>query len=91
MTTKFEEIIKSLKELQNSIEICDKDSIEKTSSISSIIERSFSRNEITEHDYNELKKKKLEYIDKYKINCLCISKDRIGTELRKILLKYKYI
>lgn len=91
MTTKFEEIIKSLKEFQDSIEICNKDTIEKTSSISSIIERSFSRNEITEHDYNELKKTKLEYIDKYKNNCLCISKDRIGTELRKILLKYKYI
>lgn len=50
MPTKFEEIIKSLKELQTNVEMCNKDTIEKTSSISSIIERSFSRNEITEND-----------------------------------------
>ena len=66
MVTKFEEIIKSLKELQIYAESCNKDTIEKTSSISSIIERSFSRNEIT-------------------------VKDGIGTELRQILSKYKYI
>ncbi len=41
MTTKFEDTIKSLKELQNYAESCNKDTIEKTSSISSIIERSF--------------------------------------------------
>lgn len=91
MTTKFEDIIKSLKELQTYAESCNKDTIEKTSSISSIIERSFSRNEFTENEYIELKKIKLESINTYKDKCLCINKDRIGTELRKILLKYKYI
>ncbi len=91
MVTKFEDNIKSLKELQIYVESCNKDTIEKTSSISSMIERSFSRNEITENDYIELKKTKLEVIDRYKDRCLCINKDRIGTELRKILSKYKYI
>ena len=91
MTTKFEDIIKSLKELRTYAESCNKDTIEKTSSISSTIERSLSRNEITENDYIELKKIKLECIDIYKDKCLCINKDRIGTELRKVLSKYKYI
>ena len=91
MVTKFEDIIKSLKELQIYAESCNKDTIEKTSSISSIIERSFSRNEITENDYIELKKIKLEFIDRYKDRCICINTDKIGTELRKILSKYKYI
>lgn len=91
MITKFEDTIKSLKELQIHAESCNKDTIEKTSSISSIIERSFSRNEFTENEYIELKKIKLESINIYKDKCLCINKDRIGTELRKILLKYKYI
>jgi NADPH-dependent 7-cyano-7-deazaguanine reductase QueF-like protein len=39
MTTKSENIIKSLKELQIYAESCNKDTIEKVSSISSIIKR----------------------------------------------------
>ena len=91
MTTKFEDILKSLKELRIYADSCNKDTIDKTSSISSIIERSFSRNEIIENDYIQLKKIKLEFIGRYKDKCLCINKDRIGTELRKILSKHKYI
>lgn len=91
MTTKFEDIVKSLKELQTYAESCNKDTIDKTSSISSIIERSFARNEMSETVYIELKKIKLESIDKYKDRCVCINKDGITPDLRQILSKYKYI
>lgn len=33
----------------------------------------------------------LNLTSKYEKDCLCINKDRIGIELRKVLSKYKYI
>ncbi len=87
----FEDLKKSLKDLQNSIESCNKDVVGKTSSVSSMIENAFLKNRINEDDYIELKNTKLEYIDRYKDKCVCLNKDRIGIELRNILLKYKYV
>lgn len=56
-----------------------------------MIENAFLKNRINEEYYIELKKIKLEYIDRYKYKCICLNKERMGIELRNVLSKYKYI
>lgn len=40
---------------------------------------------------NLLTDKALELTSKFEKDCLCISKERIGIELKKVLTKYKYM
>ena len=55
------------------------------------LEDSFNEPEISYEEYKNHKMIIDDLATKFSQNCVCLNKDRIGIELRKVLTKYGYI
>lgn len=55
------------------------------------LEDSFNEPEISHEEYKNHKKRIDDPATKFSQNCICLNKDRIGIELKKILTKYGYV
>lgn len=84
MSKKFLEMAELLKGLNAHVESCNRDVISETSSVTSRIEHSFFKKEISEKEYIELKDMKLKIIDKHKDICICMSIDEIRESFTKL-------
>lgn len=89
---KFIDLAKnSINKLENEVNSCNFYAPMSIVAATKFLEDSFNEPEINYEEYKNHKKRIDDLATKFSQNCICLSKDRIGIELRKVLTKYGYV